>query len=38
MAHWGDATMEDAEFDMEGNLMPGPKTNIPKMGDSNVYQ
>jgi indole-3-glycerol phosphate synthase len=37
MAHWGDG-MEDAEFDMEGNLMPGPKSNIPKMGDSNVYQ
>lgn len=34
MSQWG----IDAEFDMDGNIMSGPKANIPREGDSDVYQ
>ena len=34
LAKWG----EHAEFDKDGNLMPGPKQNIPSDDDLDVYQ
>jgi len=34
MSQWG----IDAEFDVDGNIMPGPKTDIPSAGDADVYQ
>ena len=34
LAPWG----LDAEFDLDGNLMPGPKRNVPQEGDADVYQ
>ena len=34
MSHWG----IDAEFDIDGNIMQGPKTDIPSSGDADVYQ
>jgi indole-3-glycerol phosphate synthase len=34
IAHWA----KDAEFDLDGNLMPGPKSNIPSPDDPSSYQ
>ncbi|GKY99937.1 hypothetical protein MPSEU_000947300 [Mayamaea pseudoterrestris] len=34
MSQWG----IDAEFDVEGNVMPGPKRNVPGPTDRDVYQ
>lgn len=34
MSQWG----IDAEFDLDGNIMAGPKSNVPKEGDADVYQ
>lgn len=34
IAHWA----KDAEFDIDGYLMPGPKTNIPTPHDPSAYQ
>lgn len=34
LSQWG----IDAEFDVDGNLMSGPKANIPGMDDANTYQ
>lgn len=32
---WG---LEDVEFDMDGNVMSGPKKGVPQEGDADVYQ
>lgn len=34
MSQWG----IDAEFDVDGNLMSGPKMDIPNQADPDVYQ
>lgn len=34
IAHWA----KDAEFDVDGNLMPGPKPNVPTPDDPSAYQ
>jgi indole-3-glycerol phosphate synthase len=34
-SQWG---LEDVEFDMDGNVMPGPKLNMPSPDDEDVYQ
>jgi indole-3-glycerol phosphate synthase len=34
MSQWG----IDAEFDLDGNIMSGPKSDIPSADDSDVYQ
>ena len=33
-SQWG---LEDVEFDMDGNIMPGPKKGIPDEGDANSF-
>jgi len=35
LSQWG---LEEAEFDMEGNIMPGPKKNIPTPDDESAYE
>ena len=35
LSQWG---LEDVEFDLNGNPMPGPKQNIPDQYDDDVYQ
>ncbi len=35
LSQWG---LEDVEFDLDGNPMPGPKQNIPDQYDDDVYQ
>jgi indole-3-glycerol phosphate synthase len=35
LSQWG---LENVEFDMEGNPMPGPKSDIPDPDDENTYQ
>jgi hypothetical protein len=34
MSQWG----IDAEFDLDGNVMSGPKKDVPSPQDPNVYQ
>lgn len=34
-SQWG---LDGVEFDMDGNVMQGPKTSIPSENDDNVYQ
>jgi indole-3-glycerol phosphate synthase len=34
-SQWG---LDDVEFDMEGNVMQGPKQGVPEAGDQDVYQ
>ena len=34
-SQWG---LDDVEFDMDGNVMQGPKTGIPNSNDEEVYQ
>mmetsp|Transcript_12064 Transcript_12064/g.18661 ORF Transcript_12064/g.18661 Transcript_12064/m.18661 type:complete len:444 (-) Transcript_12064:42-1373(-) len=34
-SQWG---LDDVEFDMDGNVMPGPKSDIPSPDDENTYQ
>jgi len=35
LSQWG---LEDVEFDVDGNPMPGPKSDIPNPYDDDVYQ
>ena len=35
LSQWG---LEDVEFDMNGQPMPGPKSDIPSPQDKDVYQ
>lgn len=35
LSQWG---LEDVEFDLDGNPMPGPKSDIPNPYDDDVYQ
>jgi indole-3-glycerol phosphate synthase len=35
LSQWG---LENVEFDMDGNPMPGPKSDIPDPDDENTYQ
>jgi pyridoxal biosynthesis lyase PdxS len=35
LSSWG---LEDVEFDMDGNVMDGPKKGIPTRRDADVYQ
>lgn len=34
-SQWG---LDDVEFDMDGNVMQGPKKGVPSEGDNDVYQ
>jgi indole-3-glycerol phosphate synthase len=34
-SQWG---LENVEFDMDGNVMTGPKKNVPSLDDEDVYQ
>jgi indole-3-glycerol phosphate synthase len=34
-SQWG---LENVEFDMDGNVMTGPKKNVPSIDDEDVYQ
>jgi indole-3-glycerol phosphate synthase len=34
-SQWG---LDDVEFDMDGNVMPGPKKNIPSPNDDDVFE
>lgn len=34
-SQWG---LDDVEFDMDGNVMQGPKNGVPSEGDNDVYQ
>jgi indole-3-glycerol phosphate synthase len=34
-SQWG---LENVEFDMDGNVMTGPKANVPSVDDPDVYQ
>jgi hypothetical protein len=33
-SQWG---FDDVEFDMDGNVMPGPKKNIPSPDDDDAF-
>ena len=35
LSQWG---LEDVEFDMDGNPMPGPKSDVPEPDDETSYQ
>jgi tRNA-dihydrouridine synthase len=35
LSQWG---LEDVEFDMDGNTMPGPKSDVPDPYDDEAYQ
>jgi indole-3-glycerol phosphate synthase len=34
-SQWG---LDEVEFDMDGNVMPGPKSNVPSPDDEDMYQ
>ena len=43
LSQWGlvdndDGTFDPVEFDPSGNIMPGPKRDVPTLNDKNMYQ